>query len=277
MSAVANTTSGGPGPTTDRTSISAHERREQIAHLVEEDQRVSVAELTARFGVTHASIRRDLMILEDAGRLRRVHGAAVVQPGVRSRGAYATKLREHREQKQVIGAAAAALVRPGDVVFFDSGTTVAQVAAHIPAPLRRANAITAVTHSLPVLEEIGAWESPHVICLGGLYLPDYQAVVGPRAVAGLRDLSADIVFLGCDGLTVETGLTTPHMLVAEVGATMAARARRVVAVADSSKLGRQGFTPIVPLTALDVLITDSSADPDRVAEIRAAGVEVILA
>ena len=132
---------------------------------------------------------------------------------------------------------------PGDVAFFDSGTTVAQVAAHIPSPLRRVNALTVVTHSLPVIDEIGGWESPHLVCLGGLYLPDYQALVGPQTVAALRELSADIVFLGCDGLTVEAGLTTPHMLVAEVGATMASRSRRVVAVADSSEARSPGLHP----------------------------------
>jgi DeoR/GlpR family transcriptional regulator of sugar metabolism len=92
----------------------------------------------------------------------------------------------------------------------------------------------------------------------------------------LRDLTADVIFVGCDGLTVESGLTTPHILVAEVGAAATARSRRVVAVADSSKIGRQGFKPIISLADVDVLITDTAANPDRVAEIRAAGVEVIL-
>lgn len=255
----------------------AQERREEITRLVEDGERVSVAGLTSRFKVTDASIRRDLMILEDAGRLRRIHGGAVPHRGVRTHGVYAAKLREHREQKARIGAAAAALIKPGEVVMFDSGTTAVQVAAHVPGQLRRANAITAVTHSLPVIEELGDWEAPHLICLGGLFLPDYQAVVGPRAVAGLRDLSADIVFLGCDGCTVETGLTTPHMLVAEVGAMMAERARRVVAVADSSKLGRQGFTPIVPLRVVDLLITDDGADLEQVEQLREAGIDVVLA
>jgi len=264
--------------TADRpTAFTARARREEIARLVEEDERVSVGELTERFHVTDASIRRDLMILEDAGRLRRVHGGAVARLDARARGTYSTKQREHREQKARIGAAAAGLIRAGDVVFFDSGTTVAQVAAHVPAALRRAGAITAVTHSLPVVDEIGDWESPHLICLGGLYLPEYQAVVGPQTVAGLRELSADVVFLGCDGLSVDAGLTTPHMLVAEVGATMASRSRRVVAVADSSKIGRQGFTPIVPLAAIQVLITDDAADPVEVERLRRLGIEVILA
>ncbi len=256
---------------------SARERRDLIAKLVERDDRVAVADLTGRFGVTDASIRRDLLLLEEAGLVRRIHGGAVNPSGGRAHGVFATKARENREQKERIADAAVGLIHPGDVVFFDSGSTVAQVAARIPGSLRRPNAITAVTHSLPVVEEIGTWETPHLICLGGLYLPDYQALVGPRTVAALRDLSADIVFLGCDGLTVETGLTTPHMLVAEVGATMAARARRVVAVADASKLGKQGFTPIVPLSAVHVLITDGSADPARIEQARDAGIEVILA
>jgi DeoR/GlpR family transcriptional regulator of sugar metabolism len=256
--------------------LTARERRERIARLVDDDQRVSVADLAGRFRVTDASIRRDLMILEGAGRLRRVHGGAVGHAAMQTKGVYAMKLRARREEKVRIAAAAARLLRPRDVVLFDSGTTVAQVAAQMPHALRAASAITAVTYSLPVIEEIGGWEAPHLVCLGGLYLPDYRAFVGPQTVANLRDLTADVIFMGCDGLTVENGLTTPHVLVAEVGAAASARARRVIALADSSKLGRQGFTPIVPLSMVSVLITDDGADPDRVAEIRAAGVEVLL-
>jgi DeoR/GlpR family transcriptional regulator of sugar metabolism len=259
------------------TVLGARGRRDQIARLVAERERVSVADLTSRFLVTDASIRRDLVILEDEGRLRRVHGGAVGGSASRHLGIYAGKAREHREEKARIGAAAAAMISVGDVVFLDSGTTVAALAARIPGPLRRSNAITVVTHSLPVVEEIGAWESPHLVCLGGLYLPDYRAVVGPQTMAGLRELSADVVFLGCEGFTIEQGLTTPHVLVAEVGAMMAARARRVVVVADASKLGQSGFTPIVPITAVDTLVTDGAASPEHLERIRAAGVEVILA
>ena len=257
--------------------VTAQERREQIARLVDEDQRVSVADLTDRFRVTDASIRRDLIMLEEAGRLRRVHGGAVSHLARLANGVYASKLRVRREEKARIGAVAARLLHQGEVVLFDSGTTVAQVAAQMPASLRGTNAITAVTYSLPVIDEIGGWESPHLVCVGGLYLPEYRAFAGPQAIAGLRELTADTIFLGCDGLTLENGLTTPHVLVAETGAVATSRARRVIAVADSSKLGRQGFLPIVPLADVDVLVTDSAADPERVAEIRGAGVEVVLA
>ncbi len=262
--------------TVENGVIAARERRQVIARLLDEEGRVSVAELALRFGVTDVSIRRDLMILEDAGRLRRVHGGAVTTSRNRRDGAYATKARENRDLKTRIGLAAAALIRPEDVVVFDSGSTVAQVAVHTPAALRRGSAITVVTNSLPVIEEISGWDGPHLIVLGGLYLPDHQALVGPQTIADLRELSADIGFIGCDGLTEETGLTTPHVLVAEVGATMVGRARRVVAVADATKLGRRGFTPIAPLRAIDVLVTNEEADTTQVQLVRDAGIEVIL-
>ena len=256
----------------DVAVIAARERRQAIADLLEEDGRVSVAELVVRFGVTDVSIRRDLTILEDSGLVRRVHGGAVVTARNRRDGAYATKARENRELKARIGAAAAALIHQDHVVVFDSGSTVAQVATHMPRALRRGSAITIVTNSLPVVEEISGWDGPHLVVLGGLYLPDYQALVGPQTVAELRELSADIVFVGCDGLTGDSGLTTPHVLVAEVGATMVARASRVVAVADSTKLGRRGFTPIASLSAVHVLVTNADADPAHIALVRDAGI-----
>lgn len=262
--------------TVDTAILAAGERRKVILGLLEADGRVSVADLSQRFGVTDVSIRRDLVILEDAGRLRRVHGGAVATARNRHDSAYATKARENRELKARIGAAAAALVRAEDVVVFDSGSTVAMVATHIPSALRRGSVLTVVTASLPVIDEVAGWDSPHLICLGGLYLPDHQALVGPQTVASLRELSADLVFIGCDGLTAEAGLTTPHVLVAEVGATMVTCGRRVVVVCDSTKLGRRGLTPIAPLAAVDVLVTDDDADPAQVAMIGDAGIEVIL-
>jgi len=255
----------------------AFERRDLIRELVDQQERVTVAALAERFGVTGTSIRRDLHLIEEQGRLKRVHGGAVAMPRSLRLGVNVAKARKHLPEKRRIAAAAAALVAPGNVVLFDSGTTVAQTAAQIARGLRVTNAITAVTHSLLVIEEIGAWPEMQLVCLGGLYLPDYQAFVGPQTLTSLRELSADIVFLGCDGLTVEQGITTPHVLVAEVGAMMASRARRVVALADSSKLGRSGFTPIIPLNSVDLLITDDAADPENVARIRKAGCEVLLA
>ncbi len=257
--------------------IPAELRRDLISKLLDERDSVSVTELMAQFGVTDTSIRHDLTVLQDAGRLRRVRGGAVVNGGARNGSGALWRAREHLSEKRRIGELAASLVHDGDVVLFDSGSTVAQVAIYLRGALRGPGSVTLVTNSLPVVEEVGSWDQPHLICLGGLYLPEHRALVGPGTMAALRDLSADIAFLGCDGLTVEGGLTTPHMLIAEIGSALAARARRVVVVADASKLGRTGFTPIVGLDAVQVLVTDSRADPDVVQGLRARGIEVLVA
>lgn len=254
----------------------AQDRRDRIARMMEERESVTLSELVEHFKVTDTSIRHDLTVLEGAGRLFRVRGGAV-SPSVRRAGsAFAAKARENQPEKRRIGRVAAELVRPGDVALFDSGSTVAEVAAQMPVALRAPQAMTVVSHSLPVVQEAGSWQQPHVICLGGLFLPDFQASVGPLTLANLRELNADIVFLGCDGLTLEGGLTTPHMLIAEVGSAMAARARRVVAVADSTKLGTTGFTRIVGIDAVHVLVTDDGADKHLIADLRERGVQVVV-
>jgi DeoR/GlpR family transcriptional regulator of sugar metabolism len=267
----------GPAAKTVRLTPTARERRARIAEVVIEQGEVEVSALATQFGVSETSIRRDLAVLEGRGRIERVHGAAISLRTAARPTVVSAKLQEHAEEKRRIGAAAASLIPPGSVVLFDSGTTVAQVAANLSLPPGSGMSITAVTHSYLVVREIADLDGLHLLCLGGLFLPDYQAVVGPQTVLSLKGFSADVAFLGCDGLTVEAGITTPHVLIAEVGATMATRARRVVALADSSKLGRSGFTTIVPLSQVDVLVTDAAAPPDMLAQIRAAGVEVIVA
>jgi len=253
--------------------LSTRDRRETISSLLQERGSVTVPDLMAQFGVTDTSIRHDLTVLEELGKLRRVRGGAVNRGNPWPSDFLLARARENLAQKMRIGRMAAGLVSPGDVVFFDSGSTVLQVAVNIPPPKE----ITAITHAFKIVEEVGTWEKPHLICLGGLYLPEYQTSVGPLTLANLRDLTADIAFLGCDGLTLEYGLTTLHMLVGEVGAALAARARRVVLVADATKLGRSGFTPFAGLDAVNVLVTDDRADPTITAQIQQLGIEVLLA
>jgi DeoR/GlpR family transcriptional regulator of sugar metabolism len=104
-----------------------------------------------------------------------------------------------------------------------------------------------------------------------------MAFVGPQAVESLRSLSADVAIVGCDGLSSAEGLTTPHQLVAEIGTILVERARRTIVVADSSKVGRPGFTPIAPAAAIDLLVTDEHADEHELAALRQAGIDVHIA
>jgi DeoR/GlpR family transcriptional regulator of sugar metabolism len=252
------------------------ERRSHILDLLNEGGRVRVTDLVHALGVTDTSIRRDLTVLEGEGKLRRVHGGAVSLPADPRAERYGEKLSLRLADKRRIGAAAAEMVEPGDVLIIDSGTTTLQVAAGISGTLRTGGMLTIVTNSLPLAGEMRTWPAPNVILLGGYYLPDYQATVGPQAVDQLSHISADRVFLGADGLTLSEGLTTGHVLLADLGRLMVERARQVILTADSSKLGRAGLVRVIAVRQIHVVITDRDAPPEAVEAIRAEGVEVRL-
>lgn len=261
-------------PLDDGRGAGARERRRHVLALLEERDHVSVAELSEHFAVTPMSVRRDLALLDERGLVERVRGGAIARRTQRSTGFYAEAVVRQSDEKRRIGEAAAALLPAGSVVFFYSGSTVTGVAHALSRPLRQS--LTVATNSLAVIDEASRWDAPHLVALGGLYLPEYMAFVGPQTVRALAELSADVAVVGCDGLSADGGLTTPHQLVAEVGAAMVARAKRVIAVADATKIGRQGFTPIAPTAAVDVLVTDQAADEREVAALRQHGVEVIV-
>jgi DeoR/GlpR family transcriptional regulator of sugar metabolism len=260
----------------DVQDLGAAERRSQIAQWVMENGKVLVSDLVKRYHVTETSIRRDLILLEEDKRLKRVHGGAVSIPGNFRTDTFVEKEKLHIKVKERIGKAAVELVNQDDIILLDSGTTTLQIVRNIPPTLRMNNHITLVTNSLPIAQEVLTWPSPNLTILGGIFLPDYQATIGPQTIELLKELTADVAFLGADGLTLEGGATTANVLMAEVDRMMVERARKAVLVTDSSKISRAGFVPITPVASFDVLITDSNASPDFVEAVRNLGVEVIL-
>jgi DeoR family transcriptional regulator, aga operon transcriptional repressor len=256
----------------------AEQRRRSIMIELAQHQALRVSDLSERFGVSEVSIRRDLSRLERGGQLRRFHGGALaadVSPQVMP-APCTHPAAETTAAKARIGQAAAALIQPGDRLIFDSGTTVLEVARHLPRELREGGSLTAITGSLPIVGELGAQKDIHLILLGGIYLPRYQVVVGPTAVAQLATLHADKIFLGADGLTFSNGLTNANVLEAEVDRAAIAAASQIIVVADSSKIGAIGLTTLIPLTDINQLITDKDAPADFVAQLQAFGVEVSL-
>jgi DeoR/GlpR family transcriptional regulator of sugar metabolism len=261
----------------DNLDINAVERRSQIAQLVIENGKVFVSDLVKRYGVTETSIRRDLILLEADNRLKRIHGGAVSMSGNFRTDTFVQKEKLNIKAKECIGKTAVGLINQGDIILLASGTTTLQIIRNIPSKFRVNNLITLVTTSLPIAHEILTWPSPNLTILGGLYLPDYQSTIGPQTIELLKDITADVVFLGADGLTLEGGATTANVLIAEVDRMMVERARKTVLVTDSSKIGQAGFVPIKPITSFDVLITDSNAPADFIDSVRQMGVEVIIA
>jgi DeoR family transcriptional regulator of aga operon len=245
---------------------------EDLANL----RQVSVSQLSHRFNVSEVSIRHDLHELESRGLLRRVRGGAVSVPQTILEWSFNEKMLMNAEQKERIGRAAAAMIQSGDVIVMDSGTTVVHVARHISQHILARGQLTVITSSLPIVRELGSWSGVHLILLGGVYLPMQEVLVGPQAIASMAGLHADKMFLGAGGLSLEIGATTATVLDAEVDRLCVQASEQVIAVIDSSKIGRRGLAPVVPLTEIDVLVTDTAAPADFVEKARLLGLEVEL-
>jgi len=260
----------------DMTRVKPHERRQRILDRVLEYDLVTVDDLADEFGLTRMSVRRDLNALAENGQVVRVRGGATRPHTPVPARRYLDAQQRNAQAKARIARTAAPLLGP-DVItaFFYSGSTVARVAEALTEDQH--DQLTVVTNSVPVINTVTTWNDAHLVAVGGLYLPAYMAFVGPQAIEPLRSLSADVAVVGCDGLSIAEGLTTPHQLVAEIGTILIERARRTIVVADSSKIGRRGFTPIAPVTAIDVLVTDEHADPQELSALRQAGIDVHIA
>ena len=253
----------------------AEERQQAIASLVIAEGRASVAELAQTYDVTTETVRRDLAALEKSGVLRRVHGGAVpiralhlVEAGVGEREA------TRAEHKDAIATAAVELLsRNGSTVLLDAGTTTARIAAHLPTDRE----LVVVTNSIPVAARLAAAPSISLQLLGGRVRGVTQAAVGEQTLRVLDTLRVDMAFIGTNGISLRHGLSTPDSDEAAVKRAMVNAANYVVAVADSSKVGREDFISFAPLSSVDTLITDSEiADSDR-AQLTEHGVEVVVA
>ncbi|WIB63274.1 DeoR/GlpR family DNA-binding transcription regulator [Curtobacterium sp. MCBD17_040] len=253
-------------------------RHDRIVELIEEAPGlVRTADLAAAVGTSAVTVRADLATLDAAGRIRRVHGGALrpAQPG-RDERPYEETAVEHAAAKRAIGRAAAALVRSGECVVLDVGTTPAAVAEELVARRDLAD-VTVVTNSLTnalVLER--AVPRFTVVVTGGTLRPLQHSLVSPFVGTVLPMIAADLAIIGCTGVSVERGVTNVNLPETEVKRLLAGAARRTVVVADGAKLGRSHIGVVGALDSVDVLVTAGVRGFD-LAPIRAAGVQVLVA
>ncbi|MFJ7288986.1 DeoR/GlpR family DNA-binding transcription regulator [Curtobacterium sp. AB451] len=237
---------------------------------------VRTAALAAALGTSEVTVRQDLASLDQEARIRRVHGGAVRLGAGSTERPFEETAVEHQVAKAAIGRAAAALVRSGQCVVLDVGTTPAAVATALVAREDLVD-VTVVTNSLTtalVLE--AAVPRFTVIVTGGTLRPLQHSLVAPFNGAVLPMIAADTVFLGGTGLDVAHGLTNVNLPETEAKRMLAATARRTVVVADGSKFGRAHLGVVRALEDIDVVVT-AETTAEQVAPIRAAGVQVVVA
>lgn len=248
------------------------ERRQHILSIVRQEGRVLVGEISDALAISRITIRKDLDHLESRGLVQRTHGGALApHKGALLDPSLAEKQHQQFKEKQRIAEAAITLVKEGQCVLLDSGTTTTAIAL----ALRRFSRVTVVTNAVNIAAALADTDF-EVILTGGSLRRNSFSLVGPLAEDLLHEIHADLLFLGVDGFDAKIGLTTPNFLESRVNRAMIKAARKVVAVCDSTKFSRHSLAIIAPPSAVHMVITDSQLPKEDEEALRSAGIEIML-
>jgi len=249
------------------------ERQSEILRLLHRKERgaIAVTELVAELGVSHMTIRRDLKYLHSLGLLHRVYAGATTSPSSGDDEPFFQRDLWFGDEKEAIGRIAASLIRPGEQIILDAGTTTLQIARRLAGR----SDLVVVTSALPVALELACCLNVHTIVLGGMLKSRELCTVGSMVSQTLSRISVDRTFLSVAGFSLEQGATDPDMAEVEVKQAMMRSARQVILVADHNKWNRVAFAQIAPLQDFHTLITDDEMPDEAIREIEALGVKVI--
>jgi DeoR family fructose operon transcriptional repressor len=248
-----------------------YDRQHAIYVLALRDGSVDVADLAERYGVTTETIRRDLSELQSRQLLRRVHGGAIPiermshEPMVDARDVV------NAEEKLRIATAALAEVPERGSAIIDAGSTCQRLAELFPVE----RDVHVVTNSLLTALTLSRRGLRDLTVLGGTVRTSRHSMVDETTRDELRPLAIEVLFVSCDGLSFQHGLTTPYKEEYTVKRAMIERARRVVALVDASKFGNVQMFSFAAFEEIDVLITDTRADPDAVEILTSHGMSVL--
>lgn len=230
----------------------AVERQRLILQSIGRDRRVLVSELSAAYGVSEETIRRDLQKLEQGGRLSRTHGGAVLTAQDDPEDLpYPTRQVTNIAEKRRLAAVAADLVQDGDAVMIDSSST----AFEVMAPLAQRRDLTIITNSIRIVASPLC--EPHaVIAVGGELRQRSSTLAGQIALDTIGRFSADICFISCKALSPKLGVMDPSMADADIKRAFIGASRQVCLLADASKFDQTGLIGVCDLSAIDIVVTD---------------------
>ncbi len=250
--------------------FSFEERQNSIVDLLKRRGRLSVAEIVEQFQVSEATARRDLEILAGQGRLQRVYGGALpVSPALPERPIL-LRGREQSLEKQRIGQAAAGLINAGETVFLGSGTTVLEVARHLPPD----QGLTIITNSLPVLNELSRAADITLVALGGMMRSSELSFIGHIAEQALAEVRADKVIIGIHAISLEQGLTSDYLPETMTDRAIIRAGREVIVVADHTKVNTVAAAFLAPVTSIHRVVTDSATPQEFIDGLEQRGLTV---
>lgn len=254
--------------------MNSFERRNKIVEMVNAQGSVLVLDLSNLFGISEVTIRADLRLLEEKGLLTRFHGGAARAGSNLTEGDSQEVVLEDRYQlasdpKKRIAQAAATMISEGMTVILDSGSTTLLIAEEL---VRMTN-ITVITNSLPAAFTLSENKDITLVVCGGTVRHKTHSMHGTIAERSLQGISADLMFVGADGIDTTNGITTFNEGYS-ISGVMAAAAHKVVAVLDASKFNRRGFNQVLPMDKINCVITDDGISSEYLSEIKSIPIEL---
>lgn len=247
------------------------QRKLVLLDTLARDGKIVATDAALMLSVSEDTIRRDLRELAREGRLQRVHGGAL--PSSPALADFAARQQISLDDKGAIGRLAAGLVQPGQVVFIDGGTTSAQLVRHLAPGLKA----TVVTHSPSVAVELVQHPNIDVIMLGGRLFKHSVVGVGAATVEAIRQIRADVYFMGVCSVHPEAGLSTGDFEEAAIKRALSAAAAETIVLASPEKLMTASPYQVIPLEEVSALVTMSSVPQEILAPYRERGIAVHLA
>lgn len=254
------------------------ERFTRIRNLLDTFTRVSTERVARDLNVSRETARRDLLNLETLGALRRVHGGAVAI-GPEPEAPLSVRLRSNPAEKRRIAKAAVELLKPGQTLFLDAGTTTASLAEE----LSTLSGLTVVTNSVSIALKLAATNAARtsghdIILLGGWVGAETQAVYGDITVGEIHRYNADVAMLSPVGIDARYGATSFERHECEVARAMCTQSQRTVILADHSKIGQRSRISYIAAGAIDTLVTDSRASGQPgLNALKRAGCKLVIA
>ena len=247
------------------------ERLQTIAEKLEREGRIVTKDLVDELNTTPVTLRKDLLLLEKRGLLKRTHGGAVKVNRLYPGQALNEKEKINLEEKMGIVRKAATFVAEGDTIILDSGSTTSLLAKE----LRSFKRLVVITNALNIASDLSD-TNVEVIVVGGNLLKMAATMVGPLADDTLRKVSADKLFMGVDGVDMNIGLTTPDINEAKTSRVMMESAGEVFLLVDASKFGRRSLGVISPLNAIDKLITTKHLSEEEFQQLSENEIDIFM-
>lgn len=264
---------GATAPEHALDGMMAEERRSQIVQMVRAAGRVKVNELAAQFSTSAVTIRNDLNDLHERGLVVRSHGGAVLPDAIHRESPVDERLKAHAAEKRRIGALAATLIKDGETIILDSGTTTLEIARQI----KNKQGLQVITNGVNIAAELLDAPGVQVFIVGGTVRGESASIIGRFTEQMLAEFAADKMFLSGAGCDIDFGVSGGNLEETLVNRAMLAISREIILVADASKFTRRSMARIAPFSEIDMVISDGSLPEETQQRLQAVGCDLLMA